>query len=288
MHCDCHIHMALDGMDHTQAIGRNRREADETLVRARLADYQKRGITFLRDGGDAWGVSLLAKRLAPEYNIRYVSPAFPIYKKGYYGAFIGCGYANRAEYMELLDEAEAQGADFIKLMLSGIMDFNCFGRLSCPSLAADELRSLIGLAHERGFAVMAHLNGDEAIRQAIEAGVDSVEHGNFMEKDTVKCLSDSAAVWVPTLSPIFRSIGRGRFDDDVLRRIAERQLNCVAMAASQGAYIAPGSDGGAWQVFHGPCAEAEQHYLQLALGSGTELVLGLGAAQICEKFRRRS
>ncbi|MGI6027990.1 MAG: amidohydrolase family protein [Candidatus Heteroscillospira sp.] len=287
MKCDCHIHMVLDGDYYAAAIAEHKNGAREDIVRRRLALYRDAGVTYLRDGGDSVGVALLAKSLAPEYGIEYAAPAFPIYKRGRYGAFIGLGYETEADYMALLDRAEAAGADFVKLMLAGIMDFDNYGVLSCEPLEAYEMKTLISRAHERGFRVMAHVNGDGAVKNALMAGADSVEHGNFMSEDTVKLLADSDAVWVPTLSPMVNSIGTGRFSDDVLRRIVDGQLKNIALASSQGAYIALGSDGGAWRVCHGECVMQEREAMGLALGAGADLVLGLGSARIREIFRRR-
>ena len=50
---DCHIHMILDGVYYRAAIDHQKERPDEALIRNRLADYAARGITFLRDGGDA-------------------------------------------------------------------------------------------------------------------------------------------------------------------------------------------------------------------------------------------
>ena len=150
------------------------------------------------------------------------------------------------------------------------------------------MRALIRHAHDRGLRVMAHLNGDEAVRNALDAGVDSIEHGYYMSEDTVARLADSDTVWVPTLSPVLNCIGAGRFDDEVLRRIAARQLQAVSLAASRGAYLALGSDAGAWRVFHGTCVQNEEDALRPVLGAGTELILGLGSARIREIFRRKS
>ena len=99
---DLHIHMILDGVYYRAAIDAQRDKPRDDLIRARLADYQARGITFLRDGGDAWGVSLRAKALAGEYGIDYRSPAFPIYLRGHYGAFIGRGFSDLSGYRALL------------------------------------------------------------------------------------------------------------------------------------------------------------------------------------------
>jgi len=286
MKCDCHIHMILDGIYYADAINEHKAAVREDLVRSRLQCYKDEGVTYLRDGGDAHGVSLFARSIAHEYGIEYRTPAFSIYKKGRYGSFIGVDYETESEYIALLDEAEKNGVDFIKLMLSGIMDFNEYGSLSCESIEAAEMKKLISLAHDRGFAVMAHLNGDEAIKNALAAGVDSIEHGNFMSEDTVKRLADSHAVWVPTVSPVLNCVGTGRFSDEQLTKIGGSLLKNISLASSQGAYIALGSDGGAWQVPHGKCVQDELKYMRLALGEGTELVLGIGSAQIRERFRR--
>ena len=64
---DCHIHMILDGVYYRAAIDHQKEQPDEALIRQRLSDYAERGITYLRDGGDAWGVGLRASQLAEEY-----------------------------------------------------------------------------------------------------------------------------------------------------------------------------------------------------------------------------
>ena len=54
---DLHIHMILDGVYYRAAIDAQKEHPLDGLVRARLSDYQARGVCLLRDGGDAWGVS---------------------------------------------------------------------------------------------------------------------------------------------------------------------------------------------------------------------------------------
>ena len=163
---DLHIHMILDGVYYRAAIDAQKEHPLDGLVRARLSDYQARGVCLLRDGGDAWGVSLRARELAGEYGIDYRSPAFPIYRRGHYGAFIGRGFDTEDEYRALLDEAGEKRADFIKLMISGLIDFDHFGVLTEPGPEPQDIRRMIELAHAAGFAVMAHANGDRAVTAA--------------------------------------------------------------------------------------------------------------------------
>lgn len=287
MLCDCHVHMILDGVYFKDAINNQKEHVLEDLVRERLADYRHRGITYLRDGGDAWNVALFARSIAQEYGITYTAPAFPIHRKGRYGYFIGRGYETREDYIALLNEAEEKQADFVKIMFSGLMDFNTTGVLSCPPLDADEMRELTALAHERGFAVMVHCNGDDAIANALKAGVDSIEHGNFMSRDTEKRLADSGAIWVPTLAPAANIIHSGRFPQQVLQEITDRQMDSIDHAVSFGALVAPGSDAGAWLVPHGQGTLDEYAHLKTVLGSSTDAVLSRGIEEIRKRFCRQ-
>lgn len=56
---------------------------------------------------------------------------------------------------------------------------------------------MVHIAHEEGFAVMSHTNGCYGVQAAVEAGVDSIEHGNYMDDETISMLADSESVWVP-------------------------------------------------------------------------------------------
>ena len=98
MFADLHIHMLLSGSDWKAAIAGHQPHPDDTLIKERFFAYESAGISYLRDGGDRFGVCLRAKELAPEYGITYRTPAFPIYKKGHYGSFIGRGWSDFAEY----------------------------------------------------------------------------------------------------------------------------------------------------------------------------------------------
>ena len=72
MYCDCHIHMVLDGRDWKAAIAAHRAGPDESLLRARLERYRAAGFTYLREGGDRWGVGAKARALAPELSLIHI------------------------------------------------------------------------------------------------------------------------------------------------------------------------------------------------------------------------
>ena len=281
---DCHIHMVLDGVNWRESIARHKAAPQEALIRKTLAQYQALGYTYLRDGGDRWGAGALAAKLAPEYGIRYRTPCFPIYKTGHYGSFIGRGFSTPAEYRALVRAAKAAGAHFIKIMISGLMDFEHYGVLTDEPLAPGEIADMIAGAHDEGFSVMAHANGDSAVRAALAAGVDSIEHGAYLSPETRSQLAESHAVWVPTLVTIGNLIGCGRFPDEVLTPLLAYQMNAVKKAAALGAKIACGSDAGAYRVLHGQGGLDEQALLRRAIGEGADTVTDAGNAVIMARF----
>ncbi|MCC8046378.1 MAG: amidohydrolase family protein [Clostridiales bacterium] len=247
---ECHMHIFMNGCNYRQAAAQYKQGVDEADIREKLAAYAREGVTFLRDGGDHYGASLLAARIAPEYGITYRTPVFAIHKNGHYGGIVGRGFDTMKDYRHLVREAGSAGADFIKIMISGILDFEREGALTEASLTAGEIREMIHIAHEEGFAVMAHTNGAEAVRAAAAAGVDSIEHGNFMDEDCMQALQDSRAVWVPTLVTIANLIGSGRYDDVSLRCLKEKAGALIQRGFELGVKIAPGSDAGAYRVPH--------------------------------------
>lgn len=289
---ECHAHLFMNGEDYARAAAAHRETVNEALVRRFFAAYQAQKIGYVRDGGDKYGVSAFAKDIAAEYDIDYVSPVFAIHKKGRYGGIVGRAYTDRRDYTDLVLQAKAAGADFIKLMYSGILNFDVFGALSCPSLEAEEIREMVDIAHEQGLRVMAHVNGAEAIKSALRAGTDSIEHGFYMDEDCLYRLAESDTVWVPTVGAVAAFENRAGFDAQVVQDILALQMKNIRKALELGALLAVGSDGGAVGVPHGMGAIRELELLRISVGAAQEQclmeVLERGNRRIQETFRRDS
>ncbi len=279
MKCDCHIHMVLDGTHWKTAISRHREAPQEAFVRAQLSIYQNLGYTYLRDGGDRWGAGALARQLSPEYGIRYRCPLAPISKRGHYGGFIGIQFETMKEYAALVKNARKSGADFIKIMISGLMDFDRYGVLTEGGLSPEEIREMIHIAHQEGLPVMAHANGAETVEAAAAAGVDSVEHGAYLHGDALAALAENGIVWVPTLSTVANLRGKGRFSEEAVQNIYSSAAENLQRFAAMGGLIAPGSDAGAWAVPHG--CETEEALLAPLVGRAT---LERGSQKIMDIF----
>ncbi len=282
MRCDVHMHMVLDGVNWKEALLRHSAGVEENFVRQMLARYRQAGFTYLRDGGDRWGVGKRARELAPEYGILYRTPLAPLCKRGHYGSFIGETYENLKEYAALVGKLREKGGDFVKIMISGLMDFNQYGVLTEDGLPGLEIKELIHIAHEEGFAVMAHANGARTVEAAAQAGVDSVEHGAYLDGDALAAMAESGTVWVPTLSTVGNLRGKGRFEETAVEKILDSAMENVRRFADLGGLLACGSDAGAWAVPHG--CTTEEALLHRALGSGAEAVLQRGLERIRQRF----
>ena len=270
MKCNCHMHMVLDGVSWKAAIARHTDRPDDRFIREILGRYHSLGYTYLRDGGDRWGAGKRARELAAEYGICYRTPLAPLCKVGQYGTFIGEKYENFREYHDLVLKMKENGADFIKIMISGLMDFDRFGVLTQPGLPAAEIRELIHIAHEEGMPVMAHANGGRTVEAAATAGVDSVEHGAYLDEAALAAMAEMGTVWVPTLSTIGNLRGKGRFSEDAVAAILASALENVEKFAAMGGLLACGDDAGAWAVPHGSLTEFD-------LLSGIDLAPGTQA-----------
>lgn len=264
---ECHAHIFMNGENYRRAVSLHRNGPVESDIREKLAAYREADIRFIRDGGDALGVSERARQIAQEYGIVYRTPIFAIHKNGHYGSIVGRGFDSMKEYHGLVQEVARRGGDFIKVMFSGIMDFGREGALNEPPLGREDIREMVHIAHEEGFAVMAHVNGAEAVRNAAEAGVDSVEHGNFADEECLRAMAEERVIWIPTYVTITNLIGSGRFDDGGLGRLRQRQGEVIRRGYQLGVQIGLGSDAGAYRVPHARGLQDEYRELRHLLGA---------------------
>src|SRR4051794_488015 len=90
------------------------------------------------------------------------------------------------------------GADVIKFMPSGGV-LSLSDPVDAPELSQDEMNAIVEEAHHWGRKVAAHCHGDAAARMAIQAGVDSIEHGSFLKSDTLAMMKEKGVYLVATL-----------------------------------------------------------------------------------------
>ena len=155
------------------------------------------------------------------------------------------------------------GADVIKVMASwgGIEIGREHRRLGLPgdpppayaAYTVEEMRAAVEEAHAAGKRVTVHAESSPAVRNAVAAGVDSVEHGTHLDDATIDALATSRTTLVPTISTVFRRVqdadeGRGAdWGDEVLywaRRATTPWMESLQKAVRAGVPIATGTDAG--------------------------------------------
>ncbi|PRC94921.1 metal-dependent hydrolase family protein [Solimicrobium silvestre] len=137
------------------------------------------------------------------------------------------------------------GADVIKFMPSGGV-LSLSDPVDIPELTQEEMNAIVSEAHAWKRKVAAHCHGDKAAKMAIAAGVDSIEHGTFLEDDTLLEMKKKHVYLVPTLSA-GNSIGNklDKFPPAIAEkaRVASAQMQTMFQhAVKLGVPIAMGTD----------------------------------------------
>ncbi len=143
------------------------------------------------------------------------------------------------------------GADVIKVCATGgVLSLN--DDVESPQLTQEELNALVDQAHTMGRKAAAHAHGAEGAKRAIRAGIDSIEHGSFLDEEGLKLMIEKGTYYVPTLMAaegVREAIPRGRLDPRVVRK-GQRALDSidftVRRAIAMGVKIAFGTDAGVY------------------------------------------
>jgi imidazolonepropionase-like amidohydrolase len=214
---DCHVH--LDMQTAPNMLG--------TIVTSEPGDYALRaayyarktllaGFTSVRNLGDHEGSTLALRRaisLGMAEGPRIYTAGQALSTTGGHADFTD-GLAHRFAGHPTIDDGvfngpdEARkavrqhykdGCDLIKIMASaGVLSIE--KSVQNPQMTEEEIRAVVETAHDYGMKVAVHAHGNEAIRRAVEAGVDSIEHGTYMTDEVIALMKQHGTYYVPTIS----------------------------------------------------------------------------------------
>ncbi|MBB3168934.1 metal-dependent hydrolase family protein [Simiduia aestuariiviva] len=104
-----------------------------------------------------------------------------------------------ADAREAVRQRYKEGSDLIKITATGgVLSMAKNGQN--PQFFADEIEAIVKTAKDYGMTVAVHAHGVEGMQRAIRAGVDSIEHGTYMDKETFKLMKKHDTWFVPTIS----------------------------------------------------------------------------------------
>lgn len=300
---DCHVHLMSTprSMQENLLVPHSLRIA-EALTNARTT--LEAGFTSVRDaGGTPRGVKLAIERgLFPGPRIRVAVAA--IGQTGGHGdSTLPSGVNTRMpdperpysivdgpdEARKVTREILRSGADQIKIMTSGgVMSPN--DEPGATGLTPEEIAAIVYEAHAAGKTVMSHAQATQGIKNAVVAGVESIEHGIFLDEEVVAEMKRRGTYLVATLVAPRWVLRRGEREPGSVAPYALRKAQEVVeahtasfrYAVEQGVKIAMGTDMGVGP--HGPNAEELQLMVEAGMTSMQAIVATTKTAAECSRI----
>lgn len=201
--------------------------------------------------GHRSGIGLSAKE-SRGAGLKVRTAGWALYSGRGYGGFIGKAVSGIDEIKGAVSELSKAGADFIKVINSGIVSTRRDEPVTAGGFPAEDIRVICAEAGERGLKVHCHANSDEAVRNAILAGVSSIEHGFLISCETVHMMAQTGTSWTPTVVGLQYILPSLRKDErEYMEEVLELHLMAINEASAAGVTLRAGTDGGARGVMHG-------------------------------------
>jgi len=260
---EAHCHLFLDGMELDFQERRDYLSTSWDEMTAvgwqSVRDSLSAGITLIRDGGDRHGINHHLRNAAREGAdllpvIRSAGTA--IRREGCYGGFLGIAVKTADDAVAAIHRV-AETADELKILLTGIIDFEKGKVRGSVQFGVDELSLMVKTARQVGLKTFCHCSGIEGLQIAVDAGIDSIEHGFFMNRDILAKMADKQIAWVPTVSPVYFQYARpdlAGWDEQTVKgldAILKNHFEHIALASEMGVPVIAGSDAGSYGVPHG-------------------------------------
>lgn len=290
---DCHVHLCLDGSADPITVLMREPLPITTLKAAQFARQTlMAGITSVRDLGGRDGIDLSIRdaiRSGLIVGPRMLASGKLICMTGGHGWQMGREADGPDEVMKVSREQIRTGADVVKFMATGGVMTPAVEPGS-EQFTEEELRAGIQEAHKVGKKTATHAMGTQGILNALRAGIDSIEHGVYLDEETISLMVKRDVPLIPTISALYHIETKGveagipAFAVDKTLRVKPFHLEGVLMAHEAGVRVAMGTDSGTPFNTHGENLGELQRLVEVGyspidvLQSGTQIasqVLGL-------------
>ncbi len=257
---DCHVHLVWNG-SHDPKVIMLRESAEKTAVRALLHAFEElmHGVTTVRDVGGPYKATLAVRDAIREglfIGPRILAAGLAIEMTGGHARDLGLEVDGPHEARKGVRTMLRAGVDLIKLMATGGV-YTEGEEPGSPQLTVEEMSAAVEEAHKAGRKVAAHAEGLQGILNAIDAGVDTIEHGNFLDEEAAQHMVAGGQVLVPTLSPFYRMAQLGtaggipEYAARKAKQVVSGSFHAIDLAKKYGIPIATGTDDGSPRLPHG-------------------------------------
>jgi imidazolonepropionase-like amidohydrolase len=214
---DMHVHLSSEYNRNSEIEEYKLNEADVAINAVVYADRTlMAGFTTVRDLGDEYLVTIALRNAVNAGKVRgprIVAAGKAIATTGGHADPTN-GWAHRFQHdpgpeegvVNSVEDARKavrqrykDGSDTIKITATGgVLSIAKNG--ANPQFTEDEVRAVVSTARDYGFKVAAHAHGAEGIKRAVRGGVDSIEHGTFMDDEAIRLMKERGTFYVPTIS----------------------------------------------------------------------------------------
>lgn len=214
---DMHVHLSSEYSRNSEIEEYKLNEADVAINSVVYADRTLlAGFTTVRDLGDEFLATIALRNAINAHKVpgpRIIAAGKAIATTGGHADPTN-GWAHRFQHDPGPDEGVVNsvedarkavrqrykdGSDTIKITATGgVLSIAKNG--SNPQFTEEEVRAVVQTARDYGFKVAAHAHGAEGIKRAVRGGVDSIEHGTFMDDEAMRLMKERGTFYVPTIS----------------------------------------------------------------------------------------
>lgn len=243
---DSHDHLLLDPGDE---VAQFREHETETLARADVnaGNILRAGITTLRDCGGWHQLDFMMRDrivAGAATGPRTLVSGVPLTVKEGHLSIWGGGVSTLHEMRAAVRTQVRRGADFIKVFVTGGLYQDDDKRLR-PAFSPDALRVIVDEAHASNRRVVAHCHGGPGAMAAIEAGVDTIEHGIYCTREDFDAMAEKCIPLVVTFN-VFDQVARNQSLDgdlrDKFRRAVDTYRQTLSVVREARVLVGVGSD----------------------------------------------
>ena len=271
---DCHVHFRSDGLPNPRAQVLGESDAMLTLRSARNARRTlEAGVTTVRDCGSTNFIDFSVRRAVEEglmVGPRMVLSGKIICMTGGHGWNVGLEADGPDGVRRAVREMLRAGADNVKLIATGgILTEGT--EIGAPQYTEDELRAGVEEAHKAGRIAAAHAHGATGIKNAVRAGVDSIEHAYFLDEEGIELMLEHQT-WLVATSAAVRNVASRSVADGLVESVhrkaseaVDHHIQSFKKAYKAGVKLAMGTDSGVPFTFHGRNLDELGHFVEMGL-----------------------
>lgn len=271
---NAHVHICFDGSVDPEPAFQREGDVDMALhALPRLVETLSRGVTTVRDLGGKEEVTLSLARAIETGQLagpRIVAAGRVITMTGGHGHWMGIEIDGADEARKATRRLIKAGARVIKVMATAGM-MTTGQQAGAPQLTVEEMRTCVEEANKAGVPVAAHVESWQGASNAIDAGVDSIEHGHGLDSELLERMREEGISLVPTIAcdrAITRlglAAGVPPFIVDDCARLAPSLEVALRRAIELGVTIAAGNDGGAPLTHPGDIVDELDVYVEMGM-----------------------